>query len=82
MNFLNLLKRNKEVEPRTYEAVYGRLVEKELKKNGYPADKIQAIVNNYLAEPENDEYVIEFWQLQECRKQCKATIKNKLEVNN
>jgi hypothetical protein len=48
MKFLDLLKKNKEAEPKTYEAVYSSMVEKELIKHGYSLSKIQAIVNNYL----------------------------------
>lgn len=75
MRFLNLLKKNKEAEPATYEAVYGSLVEKALTARGYSPSKIQAIVNNYLAEPDNEKYIKEFIDLQEARKQCKAEVK-------
>lgn len=81
MKFLNLLNKNKEAEPKTYEAVYGSMVEKELKKEGYTPRDIQAILNNFLAEPTNEKYIKEFMKLQECRKQCKAKIKNKLEIS-
>lgn len=79
MNFLKLLKKNKEVEPKAYEAVYGSMVEKELIKHGYSPSKIQAIVNNYLDEPDNEKYIQEFKELQVCRKQCKAKVKEELQ---
>jgi hypothetical protein len=75
MNFLKLLNRNKEAEPKTYEVVYGMLVERELKQAGYSPSKIQAIVNNYLAEPENQKYIDEFIELQRHRKEIKNKIK-------
>jgi type I restriction-modification system DNA methylase subunit len=79
MRFLKLLNRNKEAEPKTYELVYGLEVEKKLTERGYNPGKIQAILNNYLAEPDNEKYVREFLELQEVRKECKAEVK---EVNN
>ena len=80
MNFpiSELLRRNKATNPETVEAVYGSLVEKELKKEGYSVSKIQAIVNNYLAEPENPKYIAEFKELQDCRIVCKERIRGKL----
>lgn len=78
MNFIKLLKKNKEVEPSTYDFVYGSMVEKELKKFGYTPSKIQAIINNYLNEPENEKYIQEFKDLQETRKQCKIIVRAKL----
>jgi hypothetical protein len=78
MNFIKLLQKNKEKEPETYETVYGSMVEKELKVNGYSLGRIQAIINNYLAEPDNEKYIKEFLDLQECRKYCKEKIKQNL----
>jgi hypothetical protein len=77
-NSIRLLKKNKEAEPSTYEAVYGSIVEKKLEENGYTSSKIQAIINNYLAEPDNEKYIKEFQELQECRKQCKREVKDPL----
>lgn len=81
MKFSNLLDKNKAVEPKTYDAVYGSLVENNLKAKGYSPSKIQAIVNNYLDEPDNPKYIQEFSDLQKARKQSKAEAKKDLEVN-
>jgi type I restriction-modification system DNA methylase subunit len=75
MRFLKLLNRNKEAEPETYELIYGLEVEKKLTERGYNPGKIQAILNNYLAEPDNEKYVREFLELQEIRKICKDEAK-------
>lgn len=43
----------------------------------YPQRAVEAIINNYLAFPENNEYVREFLELQEYRVECKAFVKAK-----
>ena len=78
MSLIKLLQKNKEKEPKTYDAIYGSMVENELKKEGYSTSKIQAIINNFLSEPDNEQYSLEFWDLQKCRKECKERIKNQL----
>lgn len=78
MKFLNLLKKNKEAEPKTYEAVYGSMVEKKIRQRYHQRD-IEAILNNFLAEPDNPVYVKEFNELQAYRKQCKAEVKAEFE---
>lgn len=80
MKHSKLLKKNKEYAPKTFEAVYGFCVEKELEKRGYTVGRIQAIINNYLGDPSNDKYVKEFTDLQNCRNKCKAKIKAELEI--
>ena len=79
MNFIKLLNKNKEKEPKAYDKVYGLMVERRLEEEGYTSSKIQAIVNNYLSEPDNYKYLQEFKDLQECRKKCKAEVKASLE---
>lgn len=79
MRFLKLLQKNREVDPATYEAVYGSMVEKEFRKR-YSQSKTEAIVNNYIAEPNNPVYVKEMNDMQSYRKQCKVNAKKRLGV--
>jgi hypothetical protein len=79
MSLFKLLKANREAEPKTYEYNYGKLVEDELEVEGYTVSKIQAILNNYLAEPENEKYRTEFLELQVKRTECKQRVREKLE---
>jgi hypothetical protein len=79
MDFIEIIKKNKESDPEAYEAVYGILVEDEIHTK-YQERDIQAIVNNYLDEPDNEKYIQEFKVLQEWRKQCKYKIKKSLGV--
>ena len=76
MSLKNLLIRNKEAEPKTYHKVHGMLVEDLLAEEGYTPGDIQAIIYNYLAEPNNPKYVEEFQNLQKIRKKCKNRAKN------
>lgn len=77
MNFIKLLLKNKEKEPKTYEAVYGSLVEQNIRRK-YSQRDVEAILNNYLAEPDNITYQQEFKDLQTYRKQCKDEVKGGL----
>jgi hypothetical protein len=45
----------------------------------YPIDKMQAVINNYLLEPENLEYVTVFNEMQAWRKEAKEIAKKALE---
>ena len=45
----------------------------------YPIDKMQAVINNYLLEPENEEYITAFNEMQAWRKEAKAIAKQALE---
>ena len=45
----------------------------------YPNDKMQAVINNYLLEPENEEYVKAFNEMQSWRKEAKEIAKQALE---
>lgn len=45
----------------------------------YPNDKMQAVINNYLLEPENLEYVTVFNEMQAWRKEAKEIAKKALE---
>lgn len=45
----------------------------------YPNDKMQAVINNYLLEPENPEYIIAFNEMQAWRKEAKEIAKQALE---
>lgn len=71
MRFLNLLKKNKEVEPATYDAVYGSMVEKEIRKK-YSLSSELAILRQRDKKPE------EFAKYNEYVEQCKAKVKEKL----
>lgn len=53
---------------------YDEAVDDEIRKR-YPQRAVEAIINNYLASPENTEYVREFLELQEYRAQCKVYVK-------
>lgn len=44
----------------------------------YPIDKMQAVINNYLLEPENQEYIIAFNEMQAWRKEAKEIAKEAL----
>lgn len=44
----------------------------------YPIDKMQAVINNYLLEPENQEYIIAFNEMQSWRKEAKEIAKEAL----
>ena len=45
----------------------------------YPNDKMQAVINNYLLEPENEEYITAFSEMQAWRKEAKGIAKQALE---
>ena len=77
MKFLRLLNKNKTVDPTTYSAVYGSMVEKKIRIR-YSQRDVEAIINNYLAEPENPVYIAEFNELQQYRARCKAEVKREL----
>lgn len=55
---------------------YDDAVNAEIRKR-YPQQDVEAILNNYLAFPENPEYVEEFRQLQQYRVECKAFVRQK-----
>ena len=55
---------------------YDEAVDEEIRKR-YPQRAVEAIINNYLASPENTEYVREFLELQTYRAECKAYVKEK-----
>lgn len=44
----------------------------------YPNDKMQAVINNYLLEPENEEYIRVFNEMQAWRKEAKEIAKEAL----
>ena len=44
----------------------------------YPIDKMQAVINNYLLEPENPEYITAFNEMQAWRKEAKEIAKEAL----
>lgn len=78
MDFSKLYQANREEHPEAYEKAYGAIVVRKLGEKGYDSDKIQSVMNNYLDEPDNEEYIAEFKKLQEVRKVCK--IEAKLEM--
>ena len=51
---------------------YGGIVDT-LVQYKYPNDKMQAVINNYLLEPENEEYVTAFNEMQAWRKEAKES---------
>lgn len=58
----------------TYDVIVSALINAD-----YPADKMQAIVNNYLADPTNDDAVEEMLEMQNDRKAAKYIAKQVLE---
>lgn len=44
----------------------------------YPIDKMQAVINNYLLEPENPEHITAFNEMQSWRKEAKEIAKQAL----
>ena len=57
---------------------YEDAVHREIRKR-YPQQDVEAILNNYLAFPDNSECLAEFRQLQQYRVECKAFVKQKKE---
>ena len=55
---------------------YGEAVSTEIRKR-YTQDQVEAILNNYIAFPDDEEYIREFEQLQEYRLYCKSYVKEK-----
>lgn len=74
MNVLKLAQRNRDKVPESWDALYGKLVEKEFRKE-YSQSRTEAIVNNYLDDPSNEAYLSEMKAMQDYRKQCKAKVK-------
>ena len=56
---------------------YGGIVDS-LVQYKFPNDKMQAVINNYLLEPENEEYVTAFNEMQTWRKEAKEIAKEAL----
>lgn len=71
--FINLLKKNKEAEPATYDAVYGSIIEDKIRKK-YSLSAELAILRQRDTKPE------EFREYDEYVEACKAEIKQMLEV--
>lgn len=53
---------------------YGELVERLVRKR-YSQSQVEAIINNYLDDSENEQYRAEFFEMQSYRKECKAKAK-------
>lgn len=68
MSLINLLNRNKYVEPKTYDAVYGTLVEKKIREK-YSLSAELAILRQRDYKP------IEFAEYNAYVEQCKAEVK-------
>lgn len=74
MNFLRLLQKNKEKEPKTFEAVYGSMIEKKIRKR-YSLSAELAILRQRDVKPE------EFATYDAYVEQCKSEVKKELGVN-
>lgn len=74
MNFIKLLKKNKEREPKTYDEVCGSLIEKKIRQK-YSLSSELAILRQRYTKPE------EFATYNEYVEQCKIEVKEMLEVN-
>ena len=57
---------------------YGKIVDA-IVTYKFPNDKMQAVINNYLLEPENEEYITAFNEMQAWRKEAKEIAKQALE---
>lgn len=79
MRHLGLAKRNKEINPESWDELYGSIVSKKFREK-YSNDKCEAIVNNYLDDPMNEKYSTEFRQMQEYRKFCKKFAREEMDM--
>ena len=57
-----------------YDAIVNAIV-----SDAYPADKMQAVINNYLLDPSEEDTKAEFEQMQAFRKKAKAYAKDLLQ---
>ena len=64
---------NVPIEKWNYSGIVDALVQ-----HKYPIDKMQAVINNYLLEPENEEFVTAFNEMQSWRKEAKEIAKEAL----
>ena len=71
MNFKKLLSANKEAEPKTYDAVYGYLIEQKIRKR-YSLSAELAILRQRYVKPE------EFSEYNNYVELCKAEVKKEL----
>lgn len=55
---------------------YDEAVHTEFRKD-YPQHKVEAIQNNYLKDPTNEEYRAKFWAMQDRRDEVKAYVRKK-----
>lgn len=67
---VRLAKKNREANPQSWDDLYGSIVSSEFRKK-YSVEKCEAIINNYLYDPNNDKYVADFYEMQEYRRHCK-----------
>lgn len=79
MRFLNLARKNKEVDAESWERLYATEIIRKIRKR-YDQNQVEAIINNYLADPTDEKYVAEFKAFQEYRMQCKAEVKEDMRV--
>lgn len=56
---------------------YGKLISR-LVRQRYSQDDVEAIVNNYLSDPQDGTYQLEFRELQAYREQCKIKAHNEI----
>lgn len=73
MKHLGLAQKNREINPESWDELYGILVSKKFRER-YSADKCEAILNNFLCDP-NDEHTAEFNEMQEYRMHCKTLVR-------
>ena len=86
---IKLAKKNREKDPASFDELYGSLVTKYIREGyslygvhfkGYTKDEVEAIVNNYLDDPNNEKYAAEFRALQNCRKMAKKLARQELDI--
>lgn len=74
MNYLNLLNKNKTVEPATYDAVYGALIEQQIRLK-YSLSAELAILRQRDTKP--DEYEAYNAYAEQCKQEVKAMLGGK-----
>lgn len=61
------------------DALYAQEVSR-LIRSRYSQSAVEAIINNYLSDPDNEKHTAEFLELQSFRAECKAMAKAEMEA--
>ena len=76
---IKLILKNKDVRPDQFEKQYGKYVSS-LFRLKYNQDKVEAVVNNYIEDPDNEEYSVEMRAMQDYRRECKLKAKTLFKI--